>query len=150
MLAEDFTGWRKPDNKELGNDYSWRKEDPNLYLTAKADYDGDGKEDMAFLLINDKENKMGLFVELGSRPGKKIKLDQFDDKSWLEVMGIAVAKLGKYKTACGKGYFDCEKGEPKTLDLKLPAIDYFKEGSANSFFIWNKKTNQFKRIWMSD
>jgi hypothetical protein len=150
LLAQDSTGWRKPENKELGNDYSWRKEDPNLYLTAKADFDDDGKEDMAFLLINVKQNKMGLFVELTSRPGKKMKLDESDDKSWIEVMGIAVAKPGKYKTACGKGYFDCEKGEPKELSLKLTAIDYFKEGSANSFFIWDTKKKKFNRIWMSD
>ncbi len=150
LPAQDFTDWRKPDNKELGNDYSWRKEDPNLYLTAKADFDGDGEKDKAFLLINGTENKMGLFVELSSQPGKKIKLDESDDKGWIEVMGITVAKPGKYKTACGKGYFDCKKGEPKKLNLKLPAIDYFKEGSANSYFIWDTTKKKFNRIWMSD
>ncbi|MDP2277699.1 MAG: hypothetical protein Q8K51_05690 [Nitrospirota bacterium] len=149
-LAQDMSNWRTPTKSELAHDLDWRKEDPNLYLKAKADFDGDGKEDTASLLINDKKNKMGLFVELSSRPGKRIKLDEIEDKSWIEVMGITVAKPGNYKTACGKGYFDCEKGEPEALNLKLPAIDYFKEGSANSFFIWDKKTKQFQRIWMSD
>jgi len=93
---------------------------------------------------------MALYVELSSKPGQKIKLDEFDDKAWITVMGVTIAKPGKYKTACGKGYFECEKGEPAELNLKLPAIDYFKEGSANSFFIWDKKAKQFKRIWMSD
>jgi hypothetical protein len=150
LSAQNIAGWRPPTQFELADHLGWRKEDPNFYIKAKADFDGDGKEDEARLLINDKENKMGLFVELSSRPGKTMKLDEFDDKSWIEVMGIMVAKPGKYKTACGKGYVDCQKGEPQELHLKLPAIDYFKEGSANSFFIWENKTKQFKRIWMSD
>jgi hypothetical protein len=85
-----------------------------------------------------------------ANPVKRIKLDEIDDKSWIDVMGVRIAKLGKYKTAFGKGYWDCKEGEPEALNVKLPAIDYFKEGSANSFFIWDNKTRQFKRIWMSD
>jgi len=118
---------------------------------VKADFDGDGKQDVARLLINGKENKMGLFVKLSSRPdGKEIKLEEFDDKSWIEVMGISVVKPGNYRTACGKGYFECKKGEPETLKLKQPAIDFFKFGSANSFFVWDGKDKRFHKIWMSD
>jgi hypothetical protein len=61
LLAQDILGWRVPRQSELADNLGWRKEDPNLYLGAKADFDGDGKEDQARLLINDKENKMGLF-----------------------------------------------------------------------------------------
>ncbi|HXX35768.1 MAG TPA: hypothetical protein VEM15_14965, partial [Thermodesulfobacteriota bacterium] len=128
----------------------WRREDPNLYLTAKADFDGDGKEDEAFLLINVNENKIGLFVQLSSYPEKKIQLDEIQNRAWLDVMGVTVVKPGNYKTACGKGYWACEKDEPPALNLKLAAIDYFKEGSANSFFVWDVKKKKFNRIWMSD
>jgi len=148
--AQHSTAWRRPNIKDLGDDYGWRKEDPNLYLTARADFDGDGKEDETFLLVNDKESKMGLFAQLSSLPGKKIKLDESDHKSWIEVMGIAVVKPGNYKTACGKGYWTCEKDEPAALNLNLPAINYFKESSANSFFVWDTKKKKFSRIWMSD
>ena len=65
-------------------------------------------------------------------------------------MGINTVKPGEYKTVCGKGYFKCEKGEPEVLKLKRPAIDYFKFQSANSFFFWDDKTGDFKRIWISD
>lgn len=150
LSAQNMSEWRTPTKSELVDETGWRKEDPNLYLAAKADFDGDGKQDVANLLINDKENKMGLFVELSSQPGRKIKLDEIINKSWIEVMGVTIAKPGKYKTACGKGYLDCQKGEPETLNLKLSAIDYFKEGSANSFFIWDTKKKKFNRIWMSD
>ena len=149
LSAQDFTDWRKPDNKELGTDYNWRKEDHNLYLTAKADYDGDGKGDNAVLLINDKENKMGLFVMLASKPASPLLLETTDKKE-LRGMGIKIAKPGKYKTACGKGYWDCKKEEPAILNLKQPSIDFFTYESANSYFVWDKKTGAFKRIWMSD
>lgn len=150
ISAQSMSGWRAPTKAELADETGWRKEDTALYLTAKADFDGDGKQDEVSLLINDEKNKMGLFVELGSQPGNKIRLDEIDGMSWIEVMGVRIAKPGKYKTACGKGYWDCKEGEPEALNLKLPAIDYFNYGSANSFFIWDKKTRQFERMWMSD
>ena len=150
LFAQDFDGWRKPNNKELGDDYSWRKDDINLYLTAKADFDGDDNEDEAFLLINNKENTIGLFVSLSSQGKKSVLLETIEDKKNIIGMGIKAAKPGKYKTACGKGYWDCKKGEPAQLNLKMSAIDLFQYESANSFFVWNNKAKKFKRIWMSD
>ncbi len=126
----------------------WRQSDKALYLTAKADFDGDGKQDTVRLLINDKKNKIGLFVELSSKPDETQLAE--DDKTAIQVMGVTIAMPGKYKTACGKEYWACEKNEPAALNLKYPAIDYFKKESANSFFIWNKKAKQFERVWMSD
>jgi hypothetical protein len=148
VMAQHTPDWRVPTKSDFADESGWRQNDKTLYLTVKADFDGDGKQDNVSLLINDKKNKMGLFAELSSLPDK-IKLAE-DDKTVIQIMGVTVAMPGKYKTACGKGYWACEKGEPATLNLKLPAIDYFKEESANSFFIWNKKTKQFERVWMSD
>jgi hypothetical protein len=151
LIAQDISGWRIPTQSELAENLGWRKEDPNFYISAKADFDGDGKEDEARLLINDKENKMGLFVTLSSQNrGNPLLLEAIADKRTIEVMGIEVAKPGTYKTACGKGYWACKKGEPSELKLTNPAIDFFRFGSANSYFVWDTKTKKFKRIWMSD
>jgi hypothetical protein len=146
-LAQDMSGWRSPSQSDLGDDSEWRKESKDLYLLAKADFDGDGKEDEACLMINDKENKLGLFVFL-SRHGKTspLLLDAMSDKKWVEVMGVAVAKPGAYKTACGKGYWACEKDEPPVLKLERPAIDFFKAESANSFFVWDGMKKEFNKI----
>jgi hypothetical protein len=65
-------------------------------------------------------------------------------------MGIDTVTTGDYKTACGKGYWECKKSEPEILNLKHVAINYFKFESANSFFYWDDKTGSFKRIWISD
>ena len=151
IFAEDKSGWRVPTKAELSDVSGLRKDSPTLYSIAKADFDGDGKEDEASLLINDKENKMGLFVKLTSRKESgSLLLEAMDSKTIIEVMGIDVVKPGKYKTACGKGYWDCKNGEPELLELKYPVIDFFRFESANSYFIWDKKKKKFNRIWMSD
>ncbi len=148
--AGNISGWRSPTQSELADSLSWRKDNPNLYLSAKADFDGDGIEDEASLLIIDKENKIGLFVSLFSEGKKSILLQTIDDKRKIIGMGIKAAQPGKYKAACGKGYWDCKKGESVELNLKMPAIDLFQRESASSFFVWNNKIKKFKRIWMSD
>jgi hypothetical protein len=150
ILSLDMSGWRKPTKAEIADDIDWRKESKTLYLTAEADFDGDGKIDKASLLVNDKKNKMGLFVILGgSKPASPRLLDEMK-KSLIQAMGISVVESGRYETACGKGYLECEKDEPKVLDLEIPAINYFKEGSVSSFFYWDRKKKSFKRTWISD
>jgi len=151
VLANDMASWRAPDEAELGQNSSWRKESPDLYLMAKADFDGDGKEDVACLLVNDKKDKMGLFVILSSRKkAEPLLLEEMDHKNTIEIMGIEVAKTGTYKTACGKGYWTCKKGEVPRIRLHRPAIDFFRFESANSYFIWRASKKKFERIWMSD
>jgi hypothetical protein len=149
VAAQDISGWRTPIQADLGAS-DWRKEDPNLYLIAKADFDGDGKKDTAQLLINDKENKMGLFVTLASERNESALLLETTDKNEIRNMGIKAVKPGQYKTACGKGYWKCKKEEPEILNLKQSPIDFFLSEGANSYFIWDRKAKAFKRIWISD
>jgi len=141
--------WRKPLEKELETDSKWRLEDKNRYLVQSADFDGDGKKDIASLLVNTKLGKMGLFVEFGKVPEKKEKLDELPVKN-LEWLGIGLVTEGKIETACGKGYFECAKGEPKIFEVELPVINYFKDEGANQFFYFDKKNDKFKKIQISD
>jgi len=102
-------------------------------------------------LVKQKGQGAALFAFVSQ--GKSFKaylLDELEDVIWLDVMGIDLAKKGKYVTACGKGYFECEAADPRKIILKRPGIDYFKEGSANSFIYWDDKKRAFKRIWISD
>lgn len=150
-LPED---WRFPTERELS--YVSRKDSPTRYARATADFNGDGNSDEAFLLKSTTFSGEGLFVRLSTKQGdfRWIKLDVIDwGKQYPNVdlsMGVDIAKPGEYKTACGKGYFECNEGEPKVLKLLRPAIDYFRFESANSFFVWDEKAASFKRIWMSD
>jgi len=53
ISAQNMADWRTPTKSELADDIGWRTEDSNRYLVAIADFDGDGKQDKASLLIND-------------------------------------------------------------------------------------------------
>jgi hypothetical protein len=147
-------GWRFPTEKELS--YVSRKDSPTKHARAIADFNGDGINDEASLLKSTKFSGEGLFVRLSNKASgfRWIELDVIDwGKQYPNVdlsMGVDIAKPGEYKTACGKGYFECNDDEPKVLKLRWPAIDYFRFESANSFFLWDEKTAKFKRIWMSD
>ena len=147
--------WRYPTAEELSEEPG-RKDSPTKFTKAVADFNGDGINDEALLLKSTKFSGEGLFVRLSDKQKgfRWVKLDVIDwGTKYPKVnlsMGIATAKPGEYKTACGKGYFECKEGEPEVLKLKRPAIDYFKFESANSFFVWDDKLGSFKRIWMSD
>lgn len=149
------TGWRYPSAEELSDELG-RKDSPTKYTKAVTDFNGDGIDDEAYLLKSTTFSGEGLLVRLSDKQKgfRWVTLATIDwGKEYPKVnlsMGVDIAKPGEYKTACGKGYWACEKGEPAVLKLKRPAIDYFKFESANSFFYWDDKTNRFKRIWMSD
>lgn len=148
-------GWRYPTAEELSEE-DGRKDSPTKFAKAVADFNGDEMNDEAVLLKSMKFNGEGLFVRLSDKQNgfRWVKLDVIDwGQKYPKVnlsMGISIAKPGEYKTACGKGYFDCEKGEPGVLKLKRLAIDYFKFESANAFFVWDDQSASFKKIWISD
>lgn len=147
---QSVSEWRVPTMADLGDDSEWRKENAELYLTARADFNGDGVEETARLLINDKENKVGLFVTLESDKNRPpLLLESIDDKKVIKKIAIRIAPADRYKTACGKGYRPCKTDEPLEIQINYAAIDLFQHESGNSFFIWNGKDN-FTRIRMSD
>lgn len=143
-------GWRLPIPSETAQE--WRNENPNRYLTVTADFNGDGIIDKSMLLVRKKGTGLTLFAFVSQKNGtlKAYSLDDIKNNEYIEVMGISVALPGRYKTACGKGYFECQEGEPEEIFLRYPAINYFKEESASSFFYWDESKKNFKRIWMSD
>lgn len=143
-------GWRSPSNEELKD--AWRNESENRYTIVKGDFNGDGILDEAKLLVRKDGTGFGVFAFV-SQKGNSFKiyqLDEMKDAKFIQAMGIKKAAPGSYKTACGKGYWDCQKDEVPEITIKNEAIDYFKTESANSFFYWDNKANSFKRIWISD
>lgn len=103
-------GWRRPSPTETSD--KWRQKNRTRFLTIKADFDGDGKPDMAELFVNSSTNQFGVFVRLADS-GVWLELVKGDLRSLPDV-GIAAAKRGRYKTACGKGYGDyaCAMANP--------------------------------------
>jgi hypothetical protein len=145
-------GWRYPNESDYKDNWeNFRKSIP-IPFRIEADFNNDGIKDNAWILIRAQKVGWGLFVFLSSKDGKTeiIQLDDNPDDSHPQYMGISLVTPGKYKTACGKGYWECKQGEPEELELNYPAIDYFMYESANSIFYWDKGDNTFKNIWMSD
>lgn len=143
-------GWRLPMSSEVAQ--KWRSESPNRYLTIAADLNGDGIIDKSMLLVRKNGTGLALFAFVSQKNGtvKVYLLDEIKNNAYIEVMGVSLSQPGRYKTACGKGYFECQKDEPEEIILLSPAINYFKEESSNSFFYWDESKNNFRRIWMSD
>lgn len=150
--ADPPSGWRYPTERDYRDDWAeFRKELP-VPFHARADFNGDGLEDEAWILLATRGQAWGLFVFVAQKSGRPmvLQLDEDRGQGRAQWMGIAAIPPGEYRTACGKGYFDCEPGEPEVLRLTRPALDYFRFESANSFFWWDPKTRSFKRTWMSD
>ncbi len=64
--------------------------------------------------------------------------------------GLALAKPGRYITACGKGYFDCKPGEPQSVDLKGVGFRFFVYESAATLYFWESGMSSFKGVQISD
>jgi hypothetical protein len=119
-------------------------------LIATGDFNGDGVQDRALLLVNRGTSKLGLFVCLATANGCDWHRLEEMDIAFLDVMGIATVKSGKYETACGKGYWECGKDEPETLVTKRDAIEFFKDESASSVYVYSPKKHAFTAIAISD
>lgn len=115
-----------------------------------ADFNGDGEQDVALIAIKQDKTGWALFVFMaGLKDISILNLDTADEKPPISV-GIELVEPGTFETACGKGYWNCKPDEPPLLALSSPAILYETFESAASIFYWDKKTETFKRIWVSD
>src|SRR5438874_8446331 len=133
-------GWTKPPSNMTGQEF--RQKDPNHFLVVKGDFDGNGVQDRALLLINQHTQRLGLFVCLAMATRCDWHRLELMDIAFLDVMGIAKVKPGEYETACGKGYWECDKDEPKNLKTKLDAVEFFKEESASSVYVYKSAEAQ--------
>lgn len=145
-------GWRFPTKADEKGDWVVLAKPGQPAYHARADFNGDGIPDDAYIAIAANGKGWGLFVNLNAKKGKPriVKLDEDAGDTKPQRMGVSVVDPGTYKTACGKGYWDCKGDEPEELSLKTPAIDYILFESANSFFWWDSRVGKFTRTWMSD
>lgn len=139
-LASLPDGWRLPTQADLAHED--RSRSPTRYARVDADFDGDGKKDVAVLAVSAHGHQEALLVHLSSESGWQL----LDSHDWGKAvpdgflgMGIEVVAPGKHRTL-----------EEGPVVLRLPGIDYFRFESANSIFYWDTKKKSFVRIWQSD
>lgn len=143
-------GWTLPPKSLTLDD--WRNKDSNSYLQVTGDFNGDGVGDTAKLLVRADGSGMALFVFLSENGAKHklIMLSERKDIKYLKSLGIERVSPGRYETACGKGFVECRKDEPKEVVLAHDAINFFKYDSANMYFYWDKKTDSFIGVGIDD
>lgn len=141
-------GWTKAPANLTGQKF--REKDPSHFLVVKGDFNGDGVQDKAMLLVNQHTQKMGFFVCLTTATGCDWHRLEVMDIAFLDVMGIAKVRPGEYETACGKGYWECGEDEPEKLKTKRDAVEFFKDESASSVYVYNPLKRKFVSVVTSD
>jgi len=144
-------GWRAPTNDELKA--AWRAQSKDRFTIVDGDFNANGIQDQARLLVREDEKGFGLFafVSQADRTTKALLLDETNEKSLLSYIGIKKAEPGKYTTACGKGYGPkCKKDEASQIEIKTEAIDFFISESANAIIYWDSERKDFRKVWVSD
>ncbi len=145
--------WRYPNEEDYYYDWFDYKNMEEKPFYVEADFNDDGLKDKACFLFSLDEDKWGLFVFL-SKGINGIDIIKLDENKNIEIppqrMGINIVPAGIYKTACAKGYHECDSNEAFVLDVKSPMLNYFTFESANSYFYWNFETERFNQVWISD
>jgi hypothetical protein len=159
--------WKRPADKLF--EQKWRNDSKLNYLFLGADLNCDNIIDSVMILESNEDDGIGLFVFLKEPTGRystTILYESIKDKANFENLnntqieqikkrfksayGIDLVTEGIYKTACGKGYYDCEKDEPNEINIKCKGINFFQYEGANKFYYWDKQHKKFKEIWISD
>jgi hypothetical protein len=138
-------GWRKPTPTEATG--PWRKKSPTRFLAVRGDFDGDGRDDVAELLVSDSGKSFGLFVWLSSQ------------RRWQSIhganaplgnLGISLVLPKKFDTLCADDPSTCARDAPATVDLKNKGIEFFAWGETSSIFYWEPTAQAFRNAPMSD
>ncbi len=144
------TGWQVTEKSDY-TDEDVRFFNGALPNVAHGDFDGDNRRDHAFILIQKEEFKCGLFVLPGSG-GQTLKLQEIplSRRDGKIHAGLSPVKPGKYRTACGRGFWECGPGEPPELELTRTGVYFFFFEGHSSIFYWNENGRCYSRVSLSD
>jgi len=146
-------GWRRPEADETAQ--AWRDGSEHRYLQLRADFTGDGLEDEAAFLVETPLVRLVLVLlearKETSAPTIHL-IDDLGEVGLLESAGIDIASPGTHRVMCEKvSKKACPaKDRKRPLEVRTPAIDYFKPESARRLFYWNPATQQLDQVWTSD
>jgi hypothetical protein len=140
--------WRFPTDQDITGDWkTFHEQMPTPYL-VRADFDGNGVEDESWIVINSSGSGWRLIALMnGSRVAETL-VSAADGSA--QTFGIEKIEPGSYKTACGKGYWECSPNEPELLSLNYAAFRFFKFESASTIWYWDELNHRFNEIAESD
>lgn len=143
--------YRLPEKQDLkGHWLECAKAGKHPPYWTSGDYNGDGVEDCAFILINKKKSNYAVFA-LVSKKGKfKLHNVHVFKDSLYQDYGIGCVKPGIYQTANGKGYGIHDPNAPDSVKIINESILWYLCESSSSFYYWDFKSESFKKVWISD
>jgi len=139
-------GWRRPTKAEASEE--WRQKSLTRFLVVRGDFDGDGRRDLAELLVSDSGKEFGLWVQLSSQGGQWQMIH--GGHAPLGELGIYIVRPGKYDTLCGDDPSMCAPGAPQHVNLTTDAVGFMSWGSTSSFFFWDQATKKFRNAPQGD
>jgi hypothetical protein len=143
-------GWRAPASTELTD--AWRDNSPDRYVAVQGDFDGNGLPDQARLLVSLSGQRLGLFIFLQQSDLSYRRRLAFASRGEpaVEAFGIRKVRPGAYRTACGKGYWECRDAEPDQVVIRHDAVEFFKFESLSSYHFWDHRLKVFKAVQIAD
>lgn len=149
-------GYRLPTKSDITGD--WKRFNAPNHL--EADFNGDGIKDEAYILPKEGSKLgYGVFVSInkangGIQTGRKFQMFKLTSRDDMQPQSFAI-ELEKpsneiWETACGKGYWECEIGEPAEFQIKHPSIMFCYIESACTMYMWDSDKLSFKEIQFSD
>jgi len=145
-------GWCQPTKSDYKDDWLTFKKQLPTPFHASGWFNGDRKKDEAWILFDSQHSKWGVFIFLQQDGGKyqtvKLSESTVADLS-PQFISIQTAELGEHETACGKGYWECSKGEPAIVTLKMNGLikSPYESGGASLIYWQNGK---FEEVPLSD
>jgi hypothetical protein len=137
--------WERVTSSDVNQyeDWSHRQQNKWLNLSAFGDFDGDGKQDHAYLSKNVKEGKWGVFLET-SRSGGMPRIVESGEIASLPSMFLQTQPPGTYPTlSCKYGSAPSANcGTSITLENDSFAV-ISSEASSQTFFVRNGFVSSF-------
>src|SRR5208283_2649671 len=142
-------GWHFPTASDRRGDW----EGPDTSFHIHGDFNGDGVSDEAWILFRNGSRSWAVFVFLRAVDGSARTIRLTEERSAPAqqfVLETIRPSAIVFQTACGKGYVVCAKGEPLTIQFRLPSISVCSREYSCSVYVWQPKSARFQQIRMRD
>ena len=144
----DTKNWRPLSQEELTKQ-QWRSASKTGFASVSLDVNGDRVPDKATLVVSGDAKQSGIELCYGANSKSEAAVCTIiaAEENAAEVMGLEKKKPGCYE------YNEDEAGissNGKKACSRNDILEYFRFGSAGSFFIYDRESNAFKRYWDSD
>ncbi|WP_111860619.1 hypothetical protein [Acinetobacter sp. CFCC 10889] len=141
--------WRVATQEDAINDWA-RFNSPNKIVN---DFNGDGKYDVAqILLSNNSSQGFNFVVEVSDTDQRKQFILQQSDTLSAQNFSIKLLEPSEeiWESACEKGYWDCAADEIRQFKITKPSIQFCYIESACTVYLWSDRNKNFTKIPLSD